>query len=298
LNSLRASEERARAAFEQDADAIFLGNSEGQCIAVNESSLELTGYSREEFLNQHIGMLFSADVHRQQPLRFDRVESGERVINERLLTRKDGTQIPVEMHTKKPSDGTLQSIMRDLTYRKRLEEQLQLRQRMDSVGTLTSGIAHDFNNILAGIMGYASLLAERSANLGPQQLEYLANISQATQRGADLVNSLKSLSHPAPSTGNQFDLFDVSSEVMRVLSVTTDRVIQKHLRVGLRGEQVYAELVSIQPDITVVVSTGDVMIPAEAFAGAHHILQKPYRPSRLSAVIRQALDGRGTRPAT
>ncbi len=56
--------------------------------------------------------------------------------------------------------GTFQ----DITERKQLEEQLQIRQRMDSLGTLAGGIAHDFNNILTGILGNLSVLEYDSLN--------------------------------------------------------------------------------------------------------------------------------------
>ncbi len=231
LAALRASEERARMAFDQAADAIFVGNGQGDFVGVNERTIELTGYSREELLRGNMSMLFSAIVHQRTPLEYERIHRGDLIIKERMLCRKDGSQVPVEMHTKMLPDGTLQSIVRDLRDRRRLEEQLQLRQRMDSIGSLAGGMAHDFNNILAGIMGYTCLLAESPEKLDAEHTEYVANILHATQRAADLVHSLKSLAHPQPADADSFDLFDVVSEVVQVLRATTDRVIGKELLV-------------------------------------------------------------------
>jgi two-component system, cell cycle sensor histidine kinase and response regulator CckA len=230
LTALRTSEERARLTFEQAADAIFLGNPAGDFIGVNERAVELSGYSREELLLGNISMLFDGHTQETVPLQYERIRSGELVIRERELRRKDGSCAFVEMHTKRLSDGTLQSIMRDLTERRHLEQQLQLRQRMDSIGTLTSGIAHDFNNILAGIMGYTQLLAETPESLDQDQLECVSNILQATKRATDLVRSLRSLTRPQPSAAGSSDLFDVATEVVKVLQATTDRVIRKELR--------------------------------------------------------------------
>jgi two-component system, cell cycle sensor histidine kinase and response regulator CckA len=227
LTALRASEEKARLAFDQAADAIFLGNAAGDFLSVNERAIELTGYLRDELLRGNMRMLFSTLTHQRMPLEYERVHRGDTVIKERMMCRKDGSQVPVEMHTKKLSDGTLQSIMRDLSDRRRLEEQLQLRQRMDSIGSLAGGIAHDFNNILAGIMGYTCLLAESPEKLGAEHTEYVANILHATQRAADLVHSLKSLAYPQPAEADSFDLFEVVTEVVQVLRATTDRVIRK-----------------------------------------------------------------------
>lgn len=123
--------------------------------------------------------------------------------------------------------GTLQ----DVTEQERLEEQLQLRQRMDSVGTLASGIAHDFNNVLVGIMGYADLLAEEAAGLAPGQRECVEAILQASRRAADLVKGLQLLTRPRPDELEVYDVAAVAGEVCAVLRETTDRLVEKELRI-------------------------------------------------------------------
>ena len=224
-----ANEERALLILEQAADAIFLGDASGNFVGVNMRACELTGYPREELLGCNMSMLFSAQVLRATPLRYDQVERGDDVINERTLTRKDGSLVSVEMRAKKLSDGTLQAIVRDVSERKRLQEQLALRQRMDSVGTLASGIAHDFNNILAAIMGYADVLRLTASSLSSLQQQSVNNILSASRRAADLIRSLQTLSRPVQGEVENFDLHKVASEVFHVLRETTDRMIAKDL---------------------------------------------------------------------
>jgi PAS domain S-box-containing protein len=230
-NALRANEERARLILEQAADAILMGDPAGNFIGVNETACALTGYAREELLGQNVRMLFSREVLAARPLRHSLMSAGESVIIERLLRRKDGSEIPVEMRSKRLSDGTLQAIIRDVSEQKRLEEQLQLRQRMDSIGTLAGGIAHDFNNILAAIMGYADLLRITKPGLGTDQQESLAQIQAASRRATDLVRGLQSLSRPRPAEVGSFDLHKIAAEVVHILEETTDRLIVKDVRI-------------------------------------------------------------------
>jgi PAS domain S-box-containing protein len=229
--ALRANEERAHLILEQAADAIVIGTRETGFLRVNEQACRLTGYDRAELLGQSFEMFFDPDVLAREPLCYDLVERGETVVRERPLTRKDGSRVLVEMRSKNLSDGTYQSILRDISERRRLEEQLHLRQRMDSLGTLAGGIAHDFNNILAVIVGYADALLLDDRRADPDLEQAVSNILQACRRGADLIRGLQMLTRLEPFEDEHFDLHTVASEVFRVLGETTDRLISKEMRI-------------------------------------------------------------------
>ncbi len=230
-DALRANEERAQLILEQAADAIFLRSPDDDCfIQVNEQACELTGYERDELIGRDFRLLFDDDVLTSEPLRSDLLDRGETVIRERLLTRKDGDRTVIEMRSKRLSDGYYQSILRDISDRKRLEEQLYLRQRMDSIGTLAGGIAHDFNNILAAIVGAADALRLTEDGTAARD-RTVSSVLQACRRAADLVRSLQMLTRPSPFERESFDLHSVASEVFQVLEQTTSRLVVKEMSV-------------------------------------------------------------------
>jgi nitrogen-specific signal transduction histidine kinase len=83
-------------------------------------------------------------------------------------------------------EGTmcLISILRDVTERKALEEQLRQAQKMEAVGRLAGGVAHDFNNLLVGILGYSELLKKK---VPPGDLQRMTEeINSAAMRARDL----------------------------------------------------------------------------------------------------------------
>ena len=121
--ALRESEEKYRMLVEQASDAIFLASPEGRYLDVNAAGCNLSGYTREEILG--LKMQDITKILPGTPLRFDELRAGKTLITEREMIRKDGAVICVEISARQLPDGNLQGIVRDITERKRAEDQLR-----------------------------------------------------------------------------------------------------------------------------------------------------------------------------
>ncbi|MCE5270766.1 PAS domain S-box protein [bacterium] len=117
--------------------------------------------------------------------------------------------------------------LEDISERRQLEEQLQLRQRMDSLGTLAGGIAHDFNNLLTGIMGNISMLSMQAGRLSEVQSQCVRDAERSCQRAGELIRQFQSLSGGFVAERRSVDMYEVGSEVFSLLDKTTDRLIEK-----------------------------------------------------------------------
>jgi len=82
---------------------------------------------------------------------------------------------------------------RDVTERRKLEEQLMRAQRMEAIGTLSGGVAHDFNNILTVILGHTEVLLQASHS-SPQMRDHLKSIDEASRRASALTRQLLAFS--------------------------------------------------------------------------------------------------------
>ncbi len=111
----------------------------------------------------------------------------------------------------------------DITTRKELESQLQLAQKMQAVGQLTSGIAHNLNNALAVII--PNIEECRSVATG-ELLEQVEDMAHAAQRAAEMVRQL--MLFVRPDVGAKKRTFDIIQTVRRTMEMcrkTFDRRI-------------------------------------------------------------------------
>ncbi len=112
-----------------------------------------------------------------------------------------------------------------------LEKQLQSRQKMDTLVTLTRCIVHDFNNILTVMEGNISLLLLNDSNFTEQQLDFLKNIDRACGHAVDLAKQLRKINRDLPSEKINIDFYEIAHEVFSLLENTTDKIIEKKLEI-------------------------------------------------------------------
>ncbi len=124
---VRQSENQYHELMEQAADAIFVADHEGsRYLDVNQAACELLGYTRDELLELGIKDIVCLEDIRRTPIRFGDMWAGQTIETERRLMRKDGSCVQVELRARMLPDGRLQSVVRDITERKRAEEELRI----------------------------------------------------------------------------------------------------------------------------------------------------------------------------
>ncbi len=123
---LKDSEERYRTLIEQASDGIFISNEHGDYLDVNTSATILTGYQKEELLKLNIKDLMHETNLDTGPIMLDELKTGQVIISERVMKKKDGSALDVEISAKILPDGRFQGIVRNITARKLAEEELRI----------------------------------------------------------------------------------------------------------------------------------------------------------------------------
>jgi two-component system, NtrC family, sensor kinase len=112
--------------------------------------------------------------------------------------------------------GTL-LLIEDVTDHVRLEEQLQISEKMASIGLLAAGVAHEVNTPLTGISSFTQMLLEGADPADPRTV-LLEKIEKQTFRAAKIVNGLLNLSRPGTSSNERIEV-DVNAVVTDVFSL-------------------------------------------------------------------------------
>ena len=107
-------------------------------------------------------------------------------------------------------------ILEDITERVQLEEQLQITEKMASIGLLAAGVAHEVNTPLTGISSFTQLLLE-GAEPGDPKTRLLEKIERQTFRAAKIVNSLLNLARPGRLDAGPVDINAVVNDVLALL---------------------------------------------------------------------------------
>lgn len=172
------------------------GNGSFRYEEINPSTLRLYRMARDEVIGRTIDEVFdvqTADLlngHLRTCLRVDAPYQYERIHGEGVI-EAIATPVPSEFGKRRRIIVTA----RDVTERRRLEQQLRQSQKMEAIGQLTGGLAHDFNNLLTGIAGALELLQVRVAQGRNSDLDRYVGVAQgAARRAAALTHRLLAFS--------------------------------------------------------------------------------------------------------
>jgi two-component system cell cycle sensor histidine kinase/response regulator CckA len=195
-DELRKSEHRFRDLFEDSPDAIFVEDLEGKVLDVNPAACTLHGSSREELIGKDVYKLIPPERRKRAEIDFSKLVTGEYDVLESYSLTKDVRSVPVEIRARRieySGKPALLLMVRDITVRKRAEQEILRASKLESIGILAGGIAHDFNNLLTVILGNISLLM-MNLKKQDQLYERVVEVEKATLRARDLTQQLLTFS--------------------------------------------------------------------------------------------------------
>jgi two-component system, cell cycle sensor histidine kinase and response regulator CckA len=194
--ALRASEKRFRDLIEATSDWVWEIDNNGIYTYASPQVKKILGYEPEEVLGKTFFDLMPSEEAARIAAIVGEIAASRKPfpLLENICLHKNGTRVVLEssgipFFDTSGSFKGYRGIDRDITERKKIEEELQKAQKLESIGLLAGGIAHDFNNILTAIQGNIEL-AKIFLPPGDKAAERLAIAEQASLRARGLSQQL------------------------------------------------------------------------------------------------------------
>lgn len=217
--------------LENTTDGFFCLDHAWRFTYVNPQAERLFGRARKELLGGELWQKFPELRNTPFEENYRRVMANQTPA-EFEVCEPNGTTRWFEVHAY-PSGGGVSALFRDVTERKRAEDDRLTKGKIESLGTLAGGIAHDLNNILTVISGNIGLAQLEAPSEEKNLFACLAKASQAAQEAAHMSSQLLTFSKGG-------------SPVKKVVRMS--ELLAKSAHFSLHGSNLRAEM-DIPPDL-------------------------------------------------
>ena len=237
--ALRESEARYRDLFDNASDLVCATDPDGSFLYVNRAWRQAIGQDGEGPGHRRFLDIVHPDSRERYEEVMQRALAGETLTHvELVLVTEKGTPITVEGNLSSTMENgravMLRGIYRDVTERRRVEEQLRRAERMQAAGRLAGGMAHEVNNMMTGVIGFSEFLLRTFAEDDVRRSEVL-EIIRAGTRASDVTRQLLAFTRQQLLHPETLDVNDVVNGVEKMLrrSLGEDHELELELRTGI-----------------------------------------------------------------
>ncbi|MCC5790556.1 MAG: PAS domain S-box protein [Opitutales bacterium] len=214
---------------------VVVFDKEGKILEFNRACEQLTGYDQEEVRGKSILSLFipkeeQEELHKKvSEVLINRTENV--VLHENHWIKRGGEKRLISWSNTANYDekgnflyGIASGV--DITDKKKAEEELRKKEKLESISLLVGGVAHDFNNILTALIGNISL-AKFDSSGDPALEGRLEKAEKASLRARNLARQL-------------LNVVKDGSPVREVVGLT--RIIPETVQFALHGSNIKADI--------------------------------------------------------
>jgi len=186
---------------------------------VSDQMVEITGYSKEELIGKDSCVIYESDeeYERVGKVKYADIEkygTGEVITR---WKRKDGTLLDIHLRStpidpQNISEGVTFSAI-DITEMRKLQEQANRAQRLETAGKIAGQVAHDFNNMLGPLLAYPEMIRIEISDQDKVK-EYLEVMEQAAKQMAEINDQLLTLGRRGHYNLKPFNINEILEKML------------------------------------------------------------------------------------
>lgn len=224
---LKESEKKYRDLMDKSSEGIIVYAADGHVVEVNRKICTMLGYTKKQMHTYYQNEINDPEDQKKNPLPLKDILAGKTIRNERLLVKKDGSRLPVELTAKLQPNGTIEILYRDISLRKKLEKQKD---------TFIGVAAHELKTPITSLKAYEQLMSKKLIAL---KLDDLINLNSRMNlqisRLTELIDDLLNVNRIA---SGRLELFKKKHDLNTTLheTVTELQPVLKTHKISIRGK--------------------------------------------------------------
>lgn len=214
---LRESEERFRNIFSGTDDGMVLWDRNYQIVDMNMQAFSLFECEYKDVIGMDVReFICNHSTARSEFIKHIENSDPEGKVDDDLFTVKlAGKKKSIEVRTKKLSDNLNLTVLRDVSERMEMLEQIRKSDTLNVVGELAAGIAHEIRNPMTALKGFIQLL---ESSIEGDHSMYFKVITTELQRIESIITEFLILAKPQAVQFRKHDLGNIMFETVELLT--------------------------------------------------------------------------------
>ncbi len=210
--------------LENAPNGVTVIDNDGKVKSFNLAAEDITGVRQEEIIDRSINNIFPEidksfiDTLNDKPDAVLPIDEGKRLLERCEVACKNGDLKIINIYISKLSDRKKRRIgsviaFEDVTNLRRLEEQVERKNRLEAMGEMAAGISHEIRNPLGAIELFASLLKRDVKGDEPKE-ELADNIIAGVKSLTNITSNLLLFTKDVRPKFEPVDLSEIISDAL------------------------------------------------------------------------------------
>jgi len=220
--ALQASEARLRTLFDHGPHMLVTVDSGGLIRCANQAAAHALGCPAADLVGQPLAAFLDDASSRRLGAMMQRRFEG---VVERVVTLRSGLEVALNAAPLPGFEGETQIVMRDITWRRLIEDELQDSRRLAFLGNLASVVGHEINNPLAVMLGRLELLLQSGLDDPESIRRQLERMIEHARRVGRIVSDLQAVARPQRADPAPLDLHAILREATEAAAPFVGRTV-------------------------------------------------------------------------